>query len=492
MVPRTAVALALSALASLVFAAASTAAPVHVLKPDGRTVVRDVRGVGPADPVPSARAAAHAERKVRRLAARAAQTKKTFARTVEALNAAGQLDPLVYDAARGAAADLRSLLRKVPAGGRKDNLQDVRDLVDALAAKDQVTPARVPVLTEILARNVEYWGGSGTLLAYGARVDFPGSRIVWQFYPGAGLQPQWLGTFGFANSKALSKSLKKSVTADTTETLDEALTLATPRAGGIAWESFFAFSGAAPVWVSAITQGTAVSAYAHAGAKLGRPDYTTDAANALGVFKTPPPEGVALARPDGVHYLMYSTNSRLLILNGFLQALTGIFDYWQLSQDPVGQQLFEQGNSEAEAEIPKYDTGAWSLYEGRYESSLSYHELVTGFAQNLCDRTQAAIYCDTAARFTDDLTTPPAMRIVTSKAKVKKSVPVRFTLSKRSTVSLYVDDTPITSAVLAYGTHTLSWAGSRKPGTYTVTLKAKDMAGNTAEVSKDIVLRRKG
>jgi hypothetical protein len=491
MVPRTAVLLAASVLATLFFAASSSAATIHVLQRDGRTVVRHWAGLPPADPVPSRAVAARAERTVHRLAARAARAKVTFARTVEELNAAGQLDPLVYDDARGAAADVRSLLRKLPAGSRKDNLQDALDIADAVAAKNQLTPARVPVLTQILARNAEYWNDS-PLLSYGARVSFPGSRIVWQFYPGAGLQPQWLGTFGFANSKAISKSLKKSVTADTTETLDEALTLATPRAGGIAWESFFSFSGAAPVWVSAITQGTAVSAYAHAAAKLQRPDYMTDAANALGVFKTPPPEGVALTQPDGVHYLMYSTNSKLLILNGFLQALTGIYDYWQLSQDPVGQQLFDQGNTEAQAEIPKYDTGAWSLYEGKYESSLSYHELVTGFAQNLCDRTQTPIYCDTAAAFTADLTTPPAMRIVTSKAKVRKSVAIRFTLSKQSTVSLYIDDTPITSASLAYGTHTLSWAGSSKPGTYTVTLKAKDLAGNTGEVSKDITLSRKG
>jgi len=492
MVPRTAVAVAGSVLALLFFAAASAAAPLHVLEPDGRTVVRQVKGLPPADPLPSKQAAARAQQRTDRLAARAAATKTTFARTVQTLFSAGEIDELTYDAAKDAAATTRSLLRKVPAGARKTNLQNILDQVDSLAAKDQVTAARVPVLTEIIARNNEYWGGSGALLSYGARVSFPGSRIVWQYYPGYALQPQWLGTFGFANSKAISKSKKKSVTTDTTETLDEALTFATPRAGGIAWESFFSFSGAPPVWVSAITQGTAVSAYAHAGAKLARPDYMADAANALGVFKAPPPEGVALPQADGVHYLMYSTNSRLLILNGFLQALTGLYDYWQLSQDPVGQQLFEQGNTEALAEIPKYDTGAWSLYEGVKESSLSYHDLVTGFAQNLCDRTQTPLYCDTAARFTADKTTPPQLRIITSKAKTKASVRVRFKLSKMSTVSLYVNGTPITSATLPYGTQTLSWAGTRKPGTYTVTLKARDLAGNTAEVSKDITLSRKG
>lgn len=458
MVRRTAVALALTSLLALVV----TAAPAGAAR-------------GPR--------AHHA-------AAHAAKAKQTFARAVADLYTAGQISEAEYRAARGAAADVRSLVRKLPAGARKNNLKDVLDLVDTLAENDGVTAARLPILTEIVGRNAQYWNDS-PLLSYGDRYRFRGSHIVWQYYPGAGLQPQWLGTFGFANSKALSKSMKRSVTADTTDTLDEALALATPRAGGIAWESFFSFGGAAPVWVSAITQGTAVSAFAHAAAKLNRPDYLTDAASALGVFKTAPPEGVALKRHDGVHYLMYSTDSRLLVLNGFLQALTGLYDYWQISRDPVGGQLFAQGDSEARAEIPSYDTGAWSLYEGSRESSLSYHQLVTGFAENLCARTQTPIYCETAARFTADETTPPAMRIRTSKARVKSSVPVRFTLSKMSTVSLYVDDVPISSATLAYGTHTLSWAGRRKPGTVTVTLRARDLAGNIGQASKDIRLLRK-
>ena len=45
------------------------------------------------------------------------------------------------------------------------------------------------------------------------------------------------------------------------------------------------------------------------------------------------------------------------------------------------------------------DTGAWSLYQlGGAESDLSYHELLTGFLRNLCDRTATAVYCATATR----------------------------------------------------------------------------------------------
>ena len=56
------------------------------------------------------------------------------------------------------------------------------------------------------------------------------------------------------------------------------------------------------------------------------------------------------------------------------------------------------------------DTGAWSLYQlGGAESDLSYHELLTGFLRNLCDRTGVAIYCTTATAFARDLKEPPAL-----------------------------------------------------------------------------------
>src|SRR5690606_32813388 len=129
------------------------------------------------------------------------------------------------------------------------------------AARGQVTPGRVPVLTEILRRNTEYWN-TGRALSYGARVEFRGSRVVWRYYPGAGIQPQWLGTFGAAN--AYAKSNRRAAATALGELVDEVLALASPRAGGIAWESFFAFSGAPPVWVSALSQGTGIQALSRA------------------------------------------------------------------------------------------------------------------------------------------------------------------------------------------------------------------------------------
>ena len=53
------------------------------------------------------------------------------------------------------------------------------------------------------------------------------------------------------------------------------------------------------------------------------------------------------------------------------------------------------------ARRPRYDTGNWSLYAlpNRNLSTWDYHVLVTGFLENLCERTGARVYCRTARRF---------------------------------------------------------------------------------------------
>ncbi len=76
------------------------------------------------------------------------------------------------------------------------------------------------------------------------------------------------------------------------------------------------------------------------------------------------------------------------ILNGFIQALVGLYDYTAITKDPLGLKLFEAGDAEARAIVPHYDTGAWSLYDQFGESDLNYHELLTEFLQHLCERTR--------------------------------------------------------------------------------------------------------
>src|SRR5262249_45163219 len=163
-------------------------------------------------------------------------------------------------------------------------------------------------------------------------------------------------------------------------------------------------------------------------ARFKEPELLRAAQEALGVFRSSPPAGVRVRTAVGAHYAEYSYAPTDRILNGFIQALVGLYDYTSISKDPLGLALFQAGDAEARAEVPRYDTGAWSLYDQFGESSLGYHELLTEFLQHLCERPRRGpplaaaggapvagdgIYCSTAQRFTADLSTPPQIALLT-------------------------------------------------------------------------------
>jgi hypothetical protein len=304
-----------------------------------------------------------------------------FAAAVASLTSRGELpaasatsDLSAWAAARGAIRHLR--------GERKGELSAVVNTLQAIARSGALTPARLPELVLTLARNTQWWT-TGPLMAYGQRVGFPGSNLVWEYYPGQGIQIQWLGTFGAANG-----FYDKHDATDLAGLMSEALGLAVSRAGGLAWEYDFRFDGGSPPWVSAITQGTAIEALVGAAGLLGDATYLTDANEALGIFNAPPPTGVAQSVPGGSWYLIYSFAPHDYVINAFIQALIGLYDL-AYAGDPAAQQAFQRGNAAAELALPSYNTGAWSMYDQYGESSLSYHELLTGFLRTLCKQESA-------------------------------------------------------------------------------------------------------
>jgi hypothetical protein len=173
------------------------------------------------------------------------------------------------------------------------------------------------------------------------------------------------------------------------------------------------------------------------------------------------------------------------VLNAHLQAVTGLYDFAQLTGDPRAQALFAAGDSEARVAVPRYDTGKWSLYSLERESDLSYHELVTTFLKNLCKRTAEPIYCDTAARFDSYLGEPPAVAQTTRRIRAGAPARIAFSLDKISRVGMTITDAGghtmlATSAVVGRGSQYYTWRSPAKPGLYTLRLTAKDLAGNSA------------
>jgi D-glucuronyl C5-epimerase C-terminus len=218
---------------------------------------------------------------------------------------------------------------------------------------------------------------------------------------------------------------------------------------------------------------------------------------ALGIFRTNTPEGVRVPTSDGPEYALYSFAPDLHVINGFLQALIGLYDLAKYGGDADAQALYEEGERVARREVPNYDTGAWSLYSrgsSEHESDLSYHQLLRTFLRNMCTRTQDPVYCDTELRFAQYELEAPVVSLVTARLRGGTLGELRVRLSKISRVGLRFSRDGHTvstraAAVVGHGTRVLRWSVPRTPGDYDVTLTAVDLAGNvgTAEGTIEVL-----
>ncbi len=309
-------------------------------------------------------------------------TKPSVTAALASLRLSGAITPTAYARYASVYSAAQSSLRKL-SGTRRAELGAVIANTQQMAAANELTPSRLPVAMLTLERNRQWWT-TEPLIAARERVSFPPSKLVWEYYAGQGVQIQWLGTFGEANGYYLSGHENENLR----QLLSEVLPLATQRAGGIAWEYMFHFDGGSPPWTSGLSQGTALQVLARAWSRFKEPAYRTAAQQALGIFETPPPQGVQVKTPAGTEYAEYTYAPSDFILNGFIQAEVGLYDYTSITHDPLGLKLFEEGDAQARVQTPKYDTGAWSMYDQYGESDLNYQELLTEFLVHLCERTR--------------------------------------------------------------------------------------------------------
>ena len=457
------------------FPAAALGARVLVLGAHGHVAVRNDRFL--ALPAVTPTAAGSASARATRVKPRAPAAERTVRSELARLFRTHQIDQgdyRRYGASLSAAQDAVKHL----GGPRAAELEAVIENLHLIAAEGSLTPSRLAALFLTLDRNRQWWT-TGPLLSPGQRVEFSGSELVWEYYPGQGIELQELGSFGKADG--LLKA-GPNYYPEGSQLLAELVPLAASRAGGVTWEYYFKFDGGVPPWTSAMSQGTALEALADAYKASGVTSYLSIARRALPVLGAAPPVGVSVKTRLGRRYLLYSFAPGAAVINGFLQTLIGLNDYAQVSGDRAAAQLFAAGDAEARAEVPRYDTGAWSLYQPGQEDTLDYHVLVTGFLQRLCATTQAEVYCATAANFERYLKTPPALRLLTGRLRVGRPGVIRFQLSKVSHVGITIlrggQTVFLTSASFGYGINGFSVPALAHTGSYTVRLGATDLAGN--------------
>ena len=192
---------------------------------------------------------------------RAAKKRRTVDRRAQARCASrGAITPEEYALRRAAYEDAKrraSAARAARGGARWARV--LRDDRRTSPRARQLTRSRLAPLWLTLDRNLEWWT-TGALLRSGQRIEFEGSELVWQYYPGQGHAAP-----DARQLRQAQRALGQPPERPAASSCSTSCCRSPPSApAGVAWEYYFSFGGGRPPWVSGLAQGTAVQALARA------------------------------------------------------------------------------------------------------------------------------------------------------------------------------------------------------------------------------------
>lgn len=118
-------------------------------------------------------------------------------------------------------------------------------------------------------------------------------------------------------------------------------------------------------WYSALAQGQGVSLLVRAFQETGEERYFEAARKAFQAFRLEIAEGGVSWRDEsgGIWFEEYIVNPPSHILNGFIWATWGVYDYALLTGEAAAFRLFQAAAETLAENLYRYDTGYWSLYE---------------------------------------------------------------------------------------------------------------------------------
>lgn len=118
-------------------------------------------------------------------------------------------------------------------------------------------------------------------------------------------------------------------------------------------------------WYSGLAQGQGVSLLLRAHAQTGREEYLQAAGRAFIPLTRLIAEGGVLFEDEERNLWIeeYLVDPPTHILNGFLWALWGVFDFWRVCEDSAAKEVFDRGVRTLVQNLQRFDAGFWSLYE---------------------------------------------------------------------------------------------------------------------------------
>ncbi len=372
----------------------------------------------------------------------------------------GRLDPVEAD-------DDRGILARAEAAGKA--LPPLRaELVDAVvgdvaAQWRRYTNPRALTLFSTLDVNVD-WLSHHALT--GPRPDIAGGDgAVYRFFEGHGYVFHPL-----ANAAKLNAFVSAQDAEGAAGLARALVSRGVPSGGALLWEYEFPFASGRAPWTSGMAQAVLAQALARAADLVRDPTLRTAANRAYNAVE----HLLSPASPAKPWIALYSFD-RVPVLNAQLQAAISIGDYGVIADRPAAVALGARLTAAAEALLPRFDTGFWSLYSLHGdESTLDYHDYVVGLLRRLAVRTGDQSWRDVADRFAAYETQPPEIKLGPPPPTLyprpadgyRDDAPIRFWLSKRSTVTLLAGGRRVTG-VFGHGENTLTWpALGARPGVY--------------------------
>jgi heparosan-N-sulfate-glucuronate 5-epimerase len=118
-------------------------------------------------------------------------------------------------------------------------------------------------------------------------------------------------------------------------------------------------------WYSGLAQGQGVSLLLRVWKAASDEKYLSAAQRAFVPLTRSIDDGGVLFQDQDLNLWIeeYLLNPPTHILNGFIWALWGVFDYWLALADLTAKDIFDRGAMTLLRNLEKYDTGYWSLYE---------------------------------------------------------------------------------------------------------------------------------
>lgn len=139
-----------------------------------------------------------------------------------------------------------------------------------------------------------------------------------------------------------------------------------------------------PPWVSAMAQGQGISALLRAFDLTDDNSYLEAAQLAFQAFRHDVADGgVSFQDANGcLWFEEYPSRPASHVLNGFIFALWGIFDFWRVTADESIRAFWQQGVDTLKVNLPRYERGNdWSRYDLIREEKASYDYHLTHVMQ---------------------------------------------------------------------------------------------------------------